>query len=142
GLRYRLDGLLRASSLGSLRELLPGAARNCLTLTAITDRDPHQASVAERPVALTAPAGKRERTIPHPIAIRCLAHTIEAAQKSAEADDHLADSSAEDMERLASSREAVLYSQDLLAKLRRDNKAETKKIAPRVVADDSLSFIA
>jgi hypothetical protein len=60
--------------------------------------------------------------MPHPVVILCSAQTIEATRKSIEADDHLAAAGAEDMERLASSREAVLYSQDLLAKLKRDGK--------------------
>jgi hypothetical protein len=60
--------------------------------------------------------------MPHAIAVRCLSNTIEAARKSRERDDRFAASDAEDIERLASSREAVLYSQDLLARLKRDGK--------------------
>jgi hypothetical protein len=58
----------------------------------------------------------------HPTAIRCLASTIEAARKSAEADDRLANSSAEDTERLANSREAIAHSEHLLARLNCDGK--------------------
>jgi hypothetical protein len=77
--------------------------------------------VAERPIAFP-PAGNRERGMPHPIAIRCLANTIEAAQKSRERDDRLAASDADDMDRLAKGREAVAYSEYLLLRLKRGGK--------------------
>jgi hypothetical protein len=48
--------------------------------------------------------------MPHPIAVHCAAGTIDAALKSADADDRLAASGADDMERLAKSREAVARS--------------------------------
>jgi len=83
------------------------------------DEDFRQAPVAERPLALP-PAGKRERVMLHHIAVRCLAQTIEAARKSADADDRLAASGAADMERLAKSMEAVAHSEYLLARLKRD----------------------
>jgi hypothetical protein len=84
----------------------------------ITDGDP--LSVAERPVAL--PPRQTERAMPHPIAVRCLANTIAAARKSREMDDRLAASDADDIDRLAKSREAVAESEHLLARLKRDGK--------------------
>jgi uncharacterized ferredoxin-like protein len=60
--------------------------------------------------------------MPHPVAVRCLAQTIEAARKSTEADDRLAALGAEDMQMLASTREAVAESKHLLARLKRDGK--------------------
>jgi hypothetical protein len=60
--------------------------------------------------------------MPHPIAVRCLANTVEAVRKSREMDDRLAASDADDMDRLAKSREAVAHSEHLLARLKRDGK--------------------
>jgi hypothetical protein len=58
--------------------------------------------------------------MPHPLAVRCLARTIEAARTSREADAQLAASGAEDMDRLAASREAIAESKQLLARLKRE----------------------
>jgi hypothetical protein len=55
--------------------------------------------------------------MPHPTVARCLANTIECARKSAEADERLAALGAEDMERLAKSRETIAHSEHLLARL-------------------------
>jgi hypothetical protein len=60
--------------------------------------------------------------MPHPIAARCLALTINAARKSRERDDRLAASNAKDMDRLAKSREALAESEHLLARLRCEGK--------------------
>jgi hypothetical protein len=60
--------------------------------------------------------------MPHPIAVRCLANTIAAARKSREMDDRLAASDADDIDRLAKSREAVAESEHLLARLKRDGR--------------------
>lgn len=64
----------------------------------------------------------RERIMPHPIVVYCAALTIDAALKSAAVDDRLAASGAEDMELLATSREAIAYSENLLARLKRQGK--------------------
>jgi hypothetical protein len=58
----------------------------------------------------------------HPVAGRCLNRTIEAARKSAEADDRLALSGTYDMNRLAKSREAIARSEHLLARLKVEGK--------------------
>jgi hypothetical protein len=61
--------------------------------------------------------------MPHPTAVRCVADTIEAARKSREMDDRLAALDADDMDRLARSRESVARSEQLLARLKgRDGK--------------------
>jgi hypothetical protein len=60
--------------------------------------------------------------MPHPIAVSCLANTIRAARKSRAMDDRLAASSANDIETLAKSREAIAESEHLLARLKRDGK--------------------
>jgi hypothetical protein len=60
--------------------------------------------------------------MPHPIAVRCLANTIEAARKSREMDDRLAASDTDDMDRIANSRKAIAYSEHLLAKLKHEGK--------------------
>jgi hypothetical protein len=60
--------------------------------------------------------------MPHPIAVRCLALTIDAARKSRERDDRLAASNANDMDRLAKSRETIAETEHLLARLRREGK--------------------
>jgi hypothetical protein len=60
--------------------------------------------------------------MPHPIAVRCSANTIEAARKSREMDDRLAASGADDMDRLANSRAAIAESEHLLARLKREAK--------------------
>jgi hypothetical protein len=60
--------------------------------------------------------------MPHPIVVRCLANTIKAARKSREMDDRLAASDADDMDRLAKTREAVAHPEHLLARLKLDGK--------------------
>jgi hypothetical protein len=46
--------------------------------------------------------------MPHPLAVRCIAETIEAALKSRQREDTLAATDGDDMDRLAKSREAIV----------------------------------
>jgi hypothetical protein len=52
--------------------------------------------------------------MPHPLAVRCIAETIEAALKCRERENSLAATNGDDMDRLAKSREAIAESKQLL----------------------------
>jgi hypothetical protein len=60
--------------------------------------------------------------MPHPTAVLCLAKTIEAARESRKRGDRLAASGANDMDRLAKSREVIAESEHLLARLKLNGK--------------------
>jgi hypothetical protein len=60
--------------------------------------------------------------MPHPLAVRCIAETIEAALKCRERENSLAATNGDDMDRLAKSREAIAESKQLLVRLKREGK--------------------